>query len=184
MPLGSGAPEETCQLTLPWRGHRIRGPVVLCQVTSVSAPSGAARTRGDVRRWPTPFARHLASSRSVVVTTDSTSRRFVRLHSRSALVRHRAARDSRSISTPHLPDSTTNMLFLGRPISVNQYTVGKYGSLAVIERPIVAQFHGGHNYEQVATLCSKQTWSPALRSLPSLSRPYEPSRSTLRGTIR
>jgi hypothetical protein len=46
----------------------------------------------------------------------------VRLHSRSALVRHRARRDSRSISIPNLPDSTTNMLFLGRPESVVQYT--------------------------------------------------------------
>ncbi len=48
-------------------------------------------------RWPTLSAHRLASSRSVVVTTDSTSRRLVRLQSRSALVRRSPLKPTREV---------------------------------------------------------------------------------------
>jgi hypothetical protein len=46
----------------------------------------------------------------------------VRLHSRSALVCHRAPRDSRSISIPNLLYSTIDVPFFKRPKSLDQNT--------------------------------------------------------------
>ena len=46
----------------------------------------------------------------------------MRLHLYPALVRHRASRDSRSISIPNLPDSTINVPFFKRPKSVAHFS--------------------------------------------------------------